>query len=172
MSQTSRARALAPIAGFTHQQAITHLQALTIGPRGESDYIDELRGGATVKGMTCECGQEFLMALDAQGAPSAPTEFHFGFDPRDGGQLRVSDTCPRCTLMYSMVEWFEENYEDPANGVPHDSGEGGYQYFNGGPYDPNEVLQEEYPEAPLSVVEAACEHIYGNGADWVRKGDY
>lgn len=34
-----------------------------------------------------------------------------------------------------MVSWFQERYKDPANGVPFNSAEGGYQYVHGGPYD-------------------------------------
>lgn len=71
-----------------------------------------------------------------------------------------------------MVEWFLAHYEDPANGVPYDGREGGYQYFNGGPYDPLEVLEFEFSEVPFEKVEKAADEIYSDGYEWVRKGDY
>lgn len=43
-----------------------------------------------------------------------------------------------------MRAWFLENYEDPANSLPYSSGDGGYQWVNGGPYTPLEALQEEF----------------------------
>lgn len=71
-----------------------------------------------------------------------------------------------------MVEWFYDNYEDPANGVPYESREGGYQYFNGGPHDPMDVLQSEFPDVAFERVEEAAQAIYRDGFEWVRKGDY
>lgn len=71
-----------------------------------------------------------------------------------------------------MVEWFYENYEDPANGVPYESREGGYQYWNGGPHDPMDVLQAEFPDVAFERVEEAAQVIYRDGFEWVRKGDY
>lgn len=43
-----------------------------------------------------------------------------------------------------MTAWFHENYEDPANSLPFDSREGGYQWVKGGPYTPAEVLEENF----------------------------
>jgi hypothetical protein len=43
-----------------------------------------------------------------------------------------------------MRQWFLENYEDPTNSLPYSSGDGGYQWINGGPYTPLEALQEEF----------------------------
>lgn len=71
-----------------------------------------------------------------------------------------------------MIEWFYDNFEDPANGVPYESREGGYQYYNGGPHDPLEVLQDEFPDVPFERAEKAAQVIYRDGYDWVRKGDY
>lgn len=71
-----------------------------------------------------------------------------------------------------LVRWFFENYEDPANGVPYDGSEGGYQYVFGGPFDPREVLHEEFPNVNDETILHAAERIYGLGFEWVRKGDY
>lgn len=43
-----------------------------------------------------------------------------------------------------MADWFHENFQDPVECCPHDSAEGGYQYIYGGPYEPHEVLGEEF----------------------------
>ena len=71
-----------------------------------------------------------------------------------------------------LVSWFFEHYEDPANGVPHDSGEGGYQYICGGPYDPWEELADEFPDVNEKLIENAAQEIYSQGFDWVKKGQY
>lgn len=50
----------------------------------------------------------------------------------------------RDTKTDAMRTWFFANYEDPAESTPYDSGEGGYIYIWGGPYDPEEALQAEF----------------------------
>lgn len=71
-----------------------------------------------------------------------------------------------------LVEWFFENYEDPANGVPYESAEGGYQYIAGGPYDPQEELSEHFPDASPALIEEALKRIHPLGFEWVKKGEY
>ena len=71
-----------------------------------------------------------------------------------------------------MVEWFSENYEDPANGVPYETAEGGYIYYLGGPYDAADILWEHFPDAEADVVEAAKSRIQDEGYEWVKKGQY
>ena len=71
-----------------------------------------------------------------------------------------------------MTAWFYENYKDPADGVPYCSADGGYQYFNGGPYDPIDVLQEVFPDVEFELVEAAANEIYNDGGEWVKVDDY
>jgi hypothetical protein len=71
-----------------------------------------------------------------------------------------------------LLDWFRQHYEDPANGVPFDSAEGGYQYVNGGPYDAREVLQDAFEFVPVSVIDEAVNQIEAYGADWVKIGDY
>jgi hypothetical protein len=44
----------------------------------------------------------------------------------------------------AMRRWFHRNYEDPVESCPHDSGEGGYQYIYGGPFDAHEELDAEF----------------------------
>lgn len=71
-----------------------------------------------------------------------------------------------------MINWFYSNFEDPANGVPYESREGGYQYVFGGPYDPQEELSFEFENADPEDIEKAAQEIYGNGFEWVKIGEY
>lgn len=71
-----------------------------------------------------------------------------------------------------VLKWFFDNYEDPANGVPYISAEGGYQYFNGGPYDPDEEIQQEYPNIDMQVLQEVLNEIYPQGTEWVMKEQY
>ncbi len=71
-----------------------------------------------------------------------------------------------------LAEWFFERYKDPADGVPHDSAEGGYQYVNGGPYNAAEVLEENFPQTQLAVRNLAVEQIESYGYEWVGINDY
>lgn len=43
-----------------------------------------------------------------------------------------------------LKEWFYGSYEDPAQSLPYNSREGGYQWIRGGPYTALEALEEEY----------------------------
>lgn len=71
-----------------------------------------------------------------------------------------------------MVDWFLERYMDPANGVPFESQEGGYQYINGGPYDAEDVLTDNFPYATPDEIDEAVALIEPGGYEWVRSEDY
>jgi hypothetical protein len=71
-----------------------------------------------------------------------------------------------------MVDWFFENFEDPANGVPYDSGEGGYQYVLDGPHNADDVLTDQFPEASREDIDEAVRVIENDGYEWVRRGIY
>lgn len=45
-----------------------------------------------------------------------------------------------------MEDWFYENYDNPVNFLPDETGEGGYQYLYGGPYELDEILYEQFGE--------------------------
>jgi hypothetical protein len=83
---------------------------------------------------------------------------------------RLADV--RYVSVDQMVDWFFEHYEDPANGVPFDSREGGYQYVGGGPYDAEDVLVSQFPDASPGEIGEAVMLIDHNGSEWVKKGDY
>ena len=56
--------------------------------------------------------------------------------------VRLPSLAPlgRAARIKAMRDWFLGSYEDPAENTPHDSGEGGYQYIWGGPYDALEEI--------------------------------
>lgn len=62
------------------------------------------------------------------------------FDP-DNDWLREA---PKNQQIEAMRRWFHARFEDPANCMPYDSGEGGYQFIYGGPHDPNDEIQERF----------------------------
>jgi len=73
-----------------------------------------------------------------------------------------------------MEGWFSKNYDDPANFLPYDSQEGGFQYLYGGPYELDELLYEEfgerYPDQYIKKVIEGLEHQYGD-VGWAKKPD-
>jgi len=73
-----------------------------------------------------------------------------------------------------MEGWFSENYDDPANFLPYETREGGYQYLYGGPYELDEILYEEfgdkYPDEYIKRVIEGLEHQYGD-VGWAKKPD-
>ena len=75
----------------------------------------------------------------------------------------------------AMVSWFHERYDDPANGVPYDGREGGYQYVGGGPYSAEDELREKFDDGrPRTerLIKAAVSRIENEGSEWVKKGEY
>ena len=73
----------------------------------------------------------------------------------------------------SMSEWFLRNFKDPADGVPFDGRDGGYQYVNGGPYDARDEISEQFSSMPWQDVEdAAAMANRDGGPDWVREDEY
>ncbi|NMA74823.1 MAG: DUF4935 domain-containing protein [Bacteroidales bacterium] len=76
-------------------------------------------------------------------------------------------------IIGEMTDWFLSEYETPANAVFYDGREGGYQYFNGEPCDPFDVLSSKYPQYPKIVINKATKRLRAlYGEDWVRIGDY
>ena len=66
-----------------------------------------------------------------------------------------------------MVSWFYENYEDPAQRLPYNSREGGYQWIFGGPTSADEALQDEFSSfVDYGVIQRAVEEIEAEGLEW------
>src|SRR5262245_34602401 len=67
-----------------------------------------------------------------------------------------------------MVRWFHENFENPAESLPYESAEGGYQWIWGGPYDAREQLFDKFGDfVPESLIEEVAEEVEREGVtDW------
>lgn len=72
-----------------------------------------------------------------------------------------------------MRTWFYSNYEDPVERTPYESAEGGYIYIWGGPYDPEEELQDEF-DGLISdkVIEELARELRDISWEWTRHPDY
>jgi predicted DNA-binding protein len=75
----------------------------------------------------------------------------------------------RYTSADKMIDWFLENFEDPAHRMPHDSREGGYFYTEEGPFDAEDVLREEFPDASDQAITEAVNFLEHQATDWVRQ---
>ena len=71
-----------------------------------------------------------------------------------------------------MIEWFMFNYTDPANGVPYDNSEGGYQYWAGGPYNAGEEIVKQFPNVGEDIIDEAVCEIENDGYEWVKSCEY
>ena len=73
-----------------------------------------------------------------------------------------------------MEGWLFENYDEPANLLPHDSRKGGYQYSYGEPYKLDKIVHEEfgdkYPAEYIKRVIEGLEHKFGD-IGWIKKHD-
>ncbi|MBZ9780881.1 hypothetical protein K9857_04865 [Pseudomonas sp. REP124] len=96
--------------------------------------------------------------------PEAGNKDVLEFDP-DDGWLK---SAPKELQIEAMRLWFYARFEDPANCTPYDSGEGGYQFIFGGPYDPNDEIQERFSEVvDYKVMEELIEDLYQEcGDEW------
>jgi hypothetical protein len=66
-----------------------------------------------------------------------------------------------------MQTWFYGHFEDPVHSCPYDSGEGGYQFIYGGPYEANEELQNEFSDiVPYEVIEKLAEELENECSEW------
>lgn len=84
------------------------------------------------------------------------------FDPDD----EWIKGAPRDQQVEAMRRWFYGRYEDPANQTPYSSQEGGYMFVWGGPYDPNDVIQERFDQVvPYKVMEGLINDL------WQEVGD-
>lgn len=67
-----------------------------------------------------------------------------------------------------LIDWFHHYYWDPANDLPYNSREGGYQWIYGGPYEALEVLSDEFgSDVEHELIELAVDEIQSDGLmDW------
>lgn len=75
-----------------------------------------------------------------------------------------------------MKTWFFENYEDPAERTPYESGEGGYIWIWGGPYYAQDVLESAFNEVVSDdLIEKLADDLSGDCPEWApatREEDY
>lgn len=86
-------------------------------------------------------------------------------DAPDSWQDKIEKEPPR---VREMVEWFFENFEDPAESTPYESAEGGYQYIYGGPFDAYEELLAQFEDEEEDV-EKAVKFLAPWGAEWAPR---
>jgi len=132
---------------------LDHLRQFEIKPKRQSQYLDALEEaktkGTQARPLACPCGREFF------------------------GLLQGSERCPFCTAVEALVEWFLERYKDPADGVPYAGREDGYQFTNGGPYDPDDVLLEHFDDESDEVRDEATNRLWAEGGnEWVGVDEY
>ena len=84
------------------------------------------------------------------------------FDPDDEWLKDASEE----DQIEAMRQWFHARYEDPANETPYSSQEGGYQFVWGGPYDPNDEIQERFGgDVPYEVMEKLIHELWSEAGD-------
>ncbi|MFX4223491.1 MAG: hypothetical protein ACMVO3_22465 [Thalassobaculum sp.] len=68
----------------------------------------------------------------------------------------------------AVVNWWRENFEDPAESLPYESAEGGYQWIWGGPFEPMDVLSGEYHDVlPDYLIDRIVNEITRDGlVEW------
>jgi len=76
-----------------------------------------------------------------------------------------------------MVEWFGQNYEDPAERTSYVSAEGGYLWNWGGPYDAREELYDKFGDiVSEALIEEVAKEVEADGlTEWAptpRREDY
>jgi hypothetical protein len=71
----------------------------------------------------------------------------------------------------AMHEWFTSRYCDPAMETPYMSSEGGYIFVHGGPYDPDEVIQDRFHGiVPFRVMKSLINALIDDvGSEWAPR---
>ena len=88
----------------------------------------------------------------------------------------ITETELRCSSRDTQLEvmriWFYSNYEDPVHNTPYESAEGGYIYIWGGPYNPEEELQDEFSELiEDQVIQELTKELRDISFEWTRHCD-
>ncbi|WP_432049475.1 hypothetical protein [Verrucosispora sp. NA02020] len=138
-------------AGFLPWQALGHLCSL--GHVDEADFsrLTHLR--------------RVRHEIAHQGSPIEPSNEDVSFLVDIAKRMATG----QYVSVDDMVSWFLDGYEDPANQLPYDGAEGGYQYQGDGPYDADEVLREEFPHASEHSIREAARILNGISVDWIQK---
>jgi hypothetical protein len=95
----------------------------------------------------------------------------------DGSQFGVSRTQFRRMRKNEkrelMVQWFHQNFEDPAERTSYVSAEGGYLWNHGGPHDAREQLFDMFGSiVPEKLIEEVAEEVEADGiTEWASARD-
>lgn len=95
----------------------------------------------------------------------------------DGSQFGVSRTqfrrMRKAEKRELMVQWFRQNFEDPAERTSYVSAEGGYLWNHGGPHDAREQLFDMFGTmVSEKLIEEVAEEVEADGVtDWASAHD-
>jgi hypothetical protein len=95
----------------------------------------------------------------------------------DGSQFGISRTAFRRMRKDEkrelMIQWFHQNYEDPAERTSYVSAEGGYLWNHGGPHDATEQLYDMFGQiVSEKLIEEVAEEVEADGiTDWAPVHD-
>lgn len=94
-------------------------------------------------------------------APGEPIEY------RDD----VLAALPPALQREAMIAWFTERFCDPAEELPYNGREGGFQFIYGGPYDPVDELYDRFGDIiDDAVVQSAVDHLHREvGDEWAPR---
>jgi hypothetical protein len=78
------------------------------------------------------------------------------------------ETARRDHQIIAVREWFLARYCDPVHDTPYNGHEGGFQFIDGGPYDPADVLPNRFASVVKDDViqEVVAELHRGVGDEW------
>ncbi len=93
---------------------------------------------------------------------------NFSISLSDGSAEEEEDEDPAARIE-AMIEWFNDNFEDPAQRTPFNTAEGGYQWIWGGPYDAREELSAQFPDEDEAIIAAAVKRLERHVFDWAPR---
>jgi hypothetical protein len=95
---------------------------------------------------------------------------HFYLPSEDGYVTAAAlKTLPDDIQMEIMRAWFDGRF-DPPDELPHDSGEGGFQWLWGGPYDAWQELEQEFGDlASETAIAALASTLEDLNTEWYGK---
>ncbi|MFW6855422.1 hypothetical protein ACODYM_29445 [Burkholderia gladioli] len=87
-------------------------------------------------------------------------------EPFDVDNTWLAKEATREEQMAAMYEWFTSRYEDPAVQTPWSSEDQDYIFVWGGPYDPNDKIQDRFGGiVPFDVMKELISDLWREGGD-------
>lgn len=98
-----------------------------------------------------------------------PTRRHYVLSTKESITSGKLKRLGRDKQLETMRHWFNGQYDTPDE-LPYDSGEGGYQWIWGGPYDAGDALQNEFGGViPDDVIEELASELSDITPEWSGK---